>query len=90
MPKLTQGWEHDPGELTDADRAVYERIARPARPVVLLMSSHTGPLGRHYAQAFATLGEAFSRAELAWERSGHATAPLWISDGTGRYLPMRR
>ena len=89
MLSAQDGWEHDPTEISDSDRAIYERAARPARPVVLVMRSHTGALGRAYAQAFASLGEAFMRAEQAWERSGHATAPLWISDGVGRYLPMK-
>jgi hypothetical protein len=93
MPKLLKGWEHDPEDLDDADRAAYEKAARPARPVVLVMRGQTGKLGHalgpRYAQAFATLAEAFARAEQVWERSGTAIDPEWISDGTGRYLPMR-
>jgi hypothetical protein len=89
MPRQLTGWEHDPDGLRDADRATSERAARPGRPVVLAMCSQTGALGRPYSQAFASLGEAFVRAEGAWERSGHATAPLWISDGLGRNLPLQ-
>lgn len=91
MFKPFQGWEHDPGDLGDADRATYDRAVRPDRPVVLVVRSQTGALGNgpRYAQAFATLAEAFVRAEQAWERSGHVLDPQWISDGTGRYRPMR-
>lgn len=94
MPKLLQGWEHDPEELGVADRAAYERAIRPHRPVVLVMRGHTGPLGQElgpqYARAFASLVEAFAHAEQVWERSGRVIDPQWISDGRGRYLPMRR
>ena len=52
------------------------------------MFSQTGEPGRAYAQAFASLGETYVRAEVARQRSGRATEPLWVSDGVGRYIPM--
>jgi hypothetical protein len=92
MANLLGGWEHDPDDLGAADRATYARATRPGRPVVLVTRSHTGRLGLGppFAQAFATLGEAIARAEQVWERSGRIVEPQWISDGSGRYRPVRR